>query len=162
MDLELDFIEKLVKLMSDNNMSKVELRDGERSILLSRSKEVAGAQVQTVMPAMMAPMNMPVQAAPVAAPVAVEAESAEDAIAEDIEVITSPMVGTFYRAPSPDADPFVEAGEAVGMDTTIAIIEAMKVMNEIKAEMSGEVVKILVANGESVEWGQPLFHIRRA
>jgi len=77
-----------------------------------------------------------------------------------VKVITSPMVGTFYRAAGPDASPFVEEGAAVHDDTVLCIIEAMKVMNEIKAECSGEVVKILVANGEAVEYGEPLFHVK--
>jgi acetyl-CoA carboxylase biotin carboxyl carrier protein len=76
------------------------------------------------------------------------------------EVFTSPMVGTFYRAPSPDAEVFVREGDAINEDSTLCIIEAMKVMNEIKAEMRGEVVEILVQNGEPVDYGQPLFAIK--
>ena len=77
-----------------------------------------------------------------------------------IKVIRSPMVGTFYRSPSPEASSFVEEGQQVTDDTVLCIIEAMKVMNEIKAECRGEIVKILVANGEAVEYGEPLFHVK--
>ena len=82
------------------------------------------------------------------------------ALDADIKVITSPMVGTFYRAPSPDAAHFVEEDQEISEDKVLCIIEAMKVMNEIKAECSGDLVKILVANGEAVEYGEPLFHVR--
>jgi len=78
---------------------------------------------------------------------------------EELHVVRSPMVGTFYRSPAPDADPYVEVGDEVGPDTVLCIIEAMKVMNELKAEVEGTVVAILVENGEPVEYGQPLFHI---
>jgi acetyl-CoA carboxylase biotin carboxyl carrier protein len=104
--------------------------------------------------------------APIAAPVGGPAHPAEHApapaAADDPRriVFKSPMVGTFYRATAPDADPFVEVGDRVGAESTICILEAMKVMNEIKAEMSGEIVEILAQNGEPVEFGQPLFVIK--
>jgi acetyl-CoA carboxylase biotin carboxyl carrier protein len=87
-----------------------------------------------------------------------ETEAAAD---EDLYKITSPIVGTFYRSPSPDKDPYVKAGDKVSQDTTVCIIEAMKLMNEIQAETSGEIVKIYVENGQAVEYGQPLFGIRK-
>ncbi|MGB0333137.1 MAG: acetyl-CoA carboxylase biotin carboxyl carrier protein, partial [Planctomycetota bacterium] len=77
-----------------------------------------------------------------------------------VEEITSPMIGTFYASPSPDADPFTAVGDRVGDESVVCIIEAMKVMNEIKAECSGEIVEILVENGEPVEYGQPLFLVK--
>ena len=81
---------------------------------------------------------------------------------ENVEVITSPMVGTFYRAPAPDAKPFVEVGDEVGEDTVVCILEAMKVMNELKSGARGRVAAILVENGQPVEYDQPLFHIRKS
>lgn len=87
-----------------------------------------------------------------------ETEAAAD---EDLYKITSPIVGTFYRSPSPDKDPYVKVGDSVSGDTTVCIVEAMKLMNEIQAETSGEVVKIYVENGQPVEFGQPLFGIRK-
>lgn len=88
------------------------------------------------------------------------APSGEAAVDEGIHVITSPMVGTFYRSPSPDAGPFIEEGQRCEENSVLCILEAMKVMNEIRADCAGEVVKVLVANGEAVEYGEPLFHVR--
>ncbi|MGI8494889.1 MAG: acetyl-CoA carboxylase biotin carboxyl carrier protein [Pyrinomonadaceae bacterium] len=85
----------------------------------------------------------------------------EAAADEDLFKITSPIVGTFYRSPSPDKDPYIKVGDSVSNDTTVCIVEAMKLMNEIQAETSGEVVKIYVENGQPVEFGQPLFGIRK-
>lgn len=99
---------------------------------------------------------IPQQAAP--APVA----SAESAVPSNVKTIHSPMVGTFYRAPAPDAAPFVQTGDRVSEETTLCIIEAMKLMNELKAEMKGRIVKILVENGVPVEYNQPLFLIEPA
>lgn len=168
MDLELDFVRSLVKLMSEHNLQELNLEEGEQKIHLLRNQGNGDAGMNAVsavmpmtmptMPAMPTmPMTMP--AVPAAAPVAADAAPALDPA---IQVVESPMVGTFYRQPSPDSDPFVDIGATVTPESTLAIIEAMKVMNEINAEMSGEVVEILVANGESVEYGQPLFHIRKA
>ena len=109
----------------------------------------------------MAPAALP--AAPAAQPAAAPAGPAPALVESDdaTEPLASPMVGTFYRAPSPDAEPFVSVGDPVGDDTTICVIEAMKVLNEIKAEMNGRIVEILVENGEPVEFGQPLFRVAR-
>ena len=99
--------------------------------------------------------------APAVAPEVAAAAPAEDAAAEpEGKVITSPMVGTFYRTPSPDADPFIRVGDRVEEDTIVCILEAMKVMNEIPAEAVGEIAEVLVENGEPVEFGQPLFLLR--
>jgi acetyl-CoA carboxylase biotin carboxyl carrier protein len=87
-----------------------------------------------------------------------ETEASED---QDLHIISSPIVGTFYRAPSPNADSFVKIGSAVEPDSVVCIIEAMKLMNEIQAETSGEVIKIYVENGQPVEYGQPLFGIKK-
>jgi len=100
-------------------------------------------------------------AAPAAAPVAADASAAAPAEDEPAsEAINSPMVGTFYRSSSPDADPFVRVGDRVEEGTVVCILEAMKVMNEIQAEKSGEIAEVLVENGEPVEFGQPLFLLR--
>ncbi|HWS53382.1 MAG TPA: acetyl-CoA carboxylase biotin carboxyl carrier protein, partial [Pyrinomonadaceae bacterium] len=88
-------------------------------------------------------------------------EATAEAPAEDLHIITSPIVGTFYRSPSPNAEPFVKAGSAVEPDTVVCIIEAMKLMNEIQAETAGTVEKIYVENGQPVEYGQPLFGVKR-
>jgi acetyl-CoA carboxylase biotin carboxyl carrier protein len=92
-------------------------------------------------------------------PGALEAEQAP--VEESLHIITSPIVGTFYRTPSPDAEPFVRLGSHVNSDTTVCIIEAMKLMNEIQAETNGEIAKIYVENGQPVEFGQPLFGVKK-
>jgi acetyl-CoA carboxylase biotin carboxyl carrier protein len=92
---------------------------------------------------------------------AVPNAAAPAAVDEDLFKITSPIVGTFYRSPSPDKDPYIKEGSNVSPETVVCIVEAMKLMNEIQAETSGEVVKIYVENGQPVEYGQPLFGIRK-
>lgn len=173
MELELDYVRSLVKLMSDHNLQEVRLQDGDRKIHLLRDQKVQDkgvvGSIPTVMPAVMQPMQtmQPIQSLSgvsmspqMASPHPVEVGGGEAALPADIHVVQSPMVGTFYRASSPDAGSFCETGDKVGNDSVLCIIEAMKVMNEINAEVSGEVVDILVANGEAVEYNQPLFHIR--
>ncbi len=86
---------------------------------------------------------------------------AEEAEEENFHLIKSPMVGTFYRSPSPENPPFINEGDTVGHETTVCILEAMKVMNEIPADVSGEIMQILIQNGESVEYGQPLFKVKK-
>ncbi len=150
--VDLDHIRDLMKLMDQYEFDEIELRDeGKRLHLLRRASGGVAQAPQVVMPAMMAAG---------AAPVALAADGGADATPDDIKVISSPMVGTFYRAPSPDSGNFVEEDQPVGEDTVLCIIEAMKVMNEIRAECEGQLVKVLVANGEAVEYGEPLFHVR--
>ena len=145
-------IEALGRMMKEYDLSelKVELKDC--NVSLRRGEKTVAAPV-VVAPA-------PVAAAP-AAPVAAApaAPAAAPAAAAPAKTIDSPLVGTFYRAASPDSDAFVNVGDRVTADTVIAIIEAMKVMNEIKAEKSGVIKEILVENGQPVEFGQPLFVI---
>jgi acetyl-CoA carboxylase biotin carboxyl carrier protein len=144
-------LKKIVQIMNDNDLAEVEIEeDGKR--LRVRKKE-HGAPTVLAAPA---PVPGPVPA--VAPGGGAPAEPAAD---EGFHVITAPMVGTFYRAPSPDADSYVEAGARVNADSVVCILEAMKVMNEIKAECSGEIVEICVQNGEAVEFGQALFKVKR-
>ena len=136
--------------MEARHLDEIEVEQGETRIRLRKG----GAP----------PVAVPIAAAPAAAanPQAVPAASeAEKAAEANLVKITSPMVGTFYRAASPDAEPFINEGDHVTPDQVICIIEAMKVMNEIKAEREGDVVSILIENGESVEFGQPMVTIRR-
>ena len=152
--VDLESLRDLMKLMDQFKFDEIELRDEGRRLHLLRNQP--GLQPQMVMPTMMAGGGM--------APAATAGAGGEAAGANEpgpgIKVIKSPMVGTFYRTPSPDAAPFVEEGQAVTDNTVLCIIEAMKVMNEIKADCTGELVKILVANGEAVEYGEPLFHVK--
>ncbi len=152
--VDLENVRDLMKLMDQYNFDEIEVRDEGKRLHLTRSSgKHLGQQAAVVMPT--------VVAAGAGAPLAVVAEGdAANDPGADIKVITSPMVGTFYRAPGPDSGPFVEEGQEVEDEAVLCIIEAMKVMNEIKAECSGELVKILVANGEAVEYGEPLFHVR--
>jgi len=151
--MELKEIKKIIQLMSENDLSEFEMEDQGSRILIKRGS--GGEPQLLVSPAGPAPMVAPA-AAPPPAPEAPTAAPDEDAGLADIK---SPMVGTFYRASSPDAEPLVSIGDEVEADTVLCIIEAMKVMNEIKAETRGVIRKILVENGMSVEFGQPLFKI---
>jgi acetyl-CoA carboxylase biotin carboxyl carrier protein len=146
--MDLDEIRQILQLMDENDLAEFELeRDGLRIAL---RKAVAGVPMVTALP----------QAAAPAQAVAATPPEAKDE--GKFAYVTSPMVGTFYVAPSPDSPPFVNVGDAVGKDTVVCILEAMKVMNEIKAELDGTVVEILVENAEPVEYGEPLFRVEVA
>ena len=152
MEMEFEKIRSLVSMMGEYNLSEIKIEmDGCNLCLRRNCGEVPVAPVAVA--------AAPVAAAP--APVAVAAAPAPAAAAADQprETIDSPLVGTLYRAPGPDAQPFVQVGDRVNPDTTICIIEAMKVMNEVKAEKSGVIKEILVENAQAVEYGQPLFVI---
>ena len=148
---DLKRIKQLVELMKFNDLTDVEIKQGDLQITLRRGS-------QTVMVSG-APMVMSAQAAaPIAIPpVAPSAASVEEAT--NTTVIRSPMVGTFYAASSPDSPPFTKVGDTVSPEKTVCLIEAMKVYNEIQAECSGRVVAVLVKNGETVEFGKPLFRV---
>ena len=153
-DERLDQLQRLVDLMVEKDVVEVELEEAGARWRVRRSEPQAVAYAPA--PA--------VQVAAPAAPAAAAAAAADPAAAAPAEpageVFNSPMLGTFYAAPSPDAENFVKVGDRVNADTTLCIVEAMKVMNEIKAEREFEVLEVLVKNGEPVEFGQPLFLIR--
>jgi len=152
--LDQERLKQLLALMDEGSLTEIEYETEEARIRMSRQQDVPAM----VMPPMAAPAAA--AAAPAPAPAAAPApEAAED---EGLTVFSAPMVGTFYRSPNPEAGPYVSVGDSVGPDTVLCILEAMKVMNEIKAEQSGEIVAILVENGEPVEYGQPLYKIRPA
>ena len=142
-------IKKLIELLDESGVAEIEIKEGEESVRISRNAAVVAP------PPMHAPMAM---AAPAAAPAA---EVAAAPVEEEISghKITSPMVGTFYRSPSPGAPAFTEVGKHVSEGETLCIIEAMKILNQIEADKSGKVKAILVENGQPVEFGQPLFII---
>lgn len=140
-------VKKLIELLEESGIAEIEIREGEESVRISRG-QVAAA----VAPAVAPPVA---QAAPGAAPAAAETPPP----APEGNVVKSPMVGTFYTSPSPEAAPFVGIGKEVGIGDTVCIIEAMKIMNPIEAEVSGKVTAILVENGHPVEFDQPLFII---
>ena len=148
--MDIEKLRELVQLMVENELSEVDIRDGEDRISLKRGP---GGAV------MMPPPPQQAALPPSAAPTPTEAP-ADQPPADDLIAITSPMVGTFYAAPAPDADPFIAVGDTIGDETVVCIVEAMKVMNEIKAECRGSITKILVENGDAVEYGQPLFMVK--
>jgi len=147
-------LKTLVDLVSESNISELEITEAEGKVRIVK----AGYGVPT---AMMMPASAPMmmQAAPQQAAAPAAAGAAEPAPAPTGHVVKSPMVGTFYRSASPGAKPFAEVGAAIKEGDPICIIEAMKIMNEIEADMTGTVSKILVENGQAVEFGQPLFII---
>ena len=150
MKFETDYIEKLAKVLSETGLTEISLEDGEQAITLRKDVIVTSAPQAVV--ASPAPVAAPVQSAPAA-----QTESA--APAKKGTPITSPMVGTFYKSPSPDAEPFVSVGKSVAKGDVVCIVEAMKMMNEIESELSGKVVEICVEDGQPVEFGQVLMYI---
>lgn len=151
-------VKKLIELLEESNINEIEIKEGEESVRISRSGS-AGAPVNYVaqMPQTHA-MPMPA-AAPAAAPAPAAEATVEAAPAVDGNAVLSPMVGTFYRSPSPEAPPFVEVGQSVKAGEVLCIVEAMKMMNQIEADRSGTVTAIHVENGEPVEFDQPLVSI---
>jgi acetyl-CoA carboxylase biotin carboxyl carrier protein len=147
-------IKKLIELIESSDIAEIEIHEGEESVRLSRVSSVQQTTVVQAAPA----ATPPVADAPPAPSVAQEGEP-EETLPEG-HVVTSPMVGTFYRAPSPGAKPFVDVGQKVEAGDTLCIIEAMKMLNQIEADKSGVIAAILVENGQPVEYGQPLFVIR--
>ena len=161
MDLTIADIRSLVELFDQSNLSKLELESGDFELKLAKAEVVVAAQpiaptVAIMPPAPPAPAPVKVEAAP--APAAAEAPKAPAAEPAGT-IIRAPMVGTFYRAPSPDAAPYAEVGGRVETGGVVCIIEAMKLMNEIEAEVGGVVKQIFVNNGDPVEFGQPLMEI---
>ena len=148
-------IKKLIELLEESGIAEIEIKEGEEALRISRMPTggIAAAQL--------APMPMPLPAAPLAAPLPAAAPQAAAAPAAKAKanehVITAPMVGTFYGAPSPGAKPFIEIGDEIKVGQVLCIIEAMKMMNQIESDKAGRVTSIMARNGDPVEFGQPLF-----
>ena len=150
-------LKELVRLMVTNDLSELDLRDEQQQVTVKRGGNQAQPVIQQVAPA------VPAVAAPAAAPAAVAPPAAaapEPAADDGLVPIESPMVGTFYAKPNPEKPNFVSVGDSIGPDSVVCLIEAMKIFNEIKAERSGTVAKVLVENGDAVEFGQPLLLIK--
>ena len=157
--VNLDELRELIALLRDNGLAELELeREDFRVRLRRESTNTHTPEVAPDRPAIPIPIIDPVLRAPDAP--AADTKKVDEAKDQDLHLITSPIVGTFYRSPSPTADAFVKIGSNVEPESVVCIIEAMKLMNEIQAEATGEVVKIYVENGQPVEYGQPLFGIR--
>ena len=155
--MDIDRVKSVIELMREHDLNEFAIEEPDFKLTLKRGG--AAPAVMMAAPPMMAPAAAPAAPVPAAAPAApaAPAASADDSLTP----IPSPLVGTFYRAGSPDADPFVSVGSRVNKDTVVCIIEAMKVMNEIKAETSGVIKKILVENATAVQFGQPMFLIEK-
>ncbi|MCF6339020.1 MAG: acetyl-CoA carboxylase biotin carboxyl carrier protein [Gammaproteobacteria bacterium] len=141
-------VKKLIELLEESNIAELEIHEGEESVRISRYGSGAAAAPAPIL-----------ATAPVALPAAAPDETASKEVEISGHKVTSPMVGSFYRAPSPGAAPFVEKGQSVKAGDTLCIIEAMKLLNQIEADKAGTIKAILVENGEPVEYGQTLFII---
>ncbi len=148
-------VKKLIELLEESNINEIEIKEGEESVRISRGSSVAAAPAV----AYAAPAPVAAAPAPAAAPAAAAEPAAEAAPATSGHVVTSPMVGTFYRSPSPSSPSFVEVGQTVKVGDVICIVEAMKMMNQIEADKAGVVEAILAEDGQPVEFDQPLVTI---
>lgn len=149
-------IKKLIELVEESGIMEIEISEGEESVRISRGSAVAAAAPVAPQPIIVPPAAPAAVATPTAAPVAAPAAEA-DAISG--HTVRSPMVGTFYRSPSPEAAPFVEVGKSVKVGDTLCIVEAMKMMNRIESDKAGVVKAILVNDGDAVEFDEPLIVI---
>ena len=161
--MDLKLVKNLLDLISKSDVNEVSIEEGDFKLKVKKQSELPAANLQYQMPAQ--PLTsqpaqaQPAQQAPAQQPSAGGAESESQ---PNGEVVKSPIVGTFYEAPSPDSDAFVKVGDKVSTGDTLCIIEAMKIMNEIDAEFSGTVEKIIVNDGQPVEFDQPLFIIKKS
>ena len=147
--MDLRKLKKLIDLVQESGIAELEITEGEEKVKIVKGGAVS--LMTTAAPAAAPAPAAALEAKPAATP------TAEPPAGQEGHVVKAPMVGTFYRSPSPDAKPFVEVGQSVKEGDTICIIEAMKLMNEIEADASGVVKAVLVENGQPVEYGQPLF-----
>ncbi|MEO5824155.1 MAG: acetyl-CoA carboxylase biotin carboxyl carrier protein [Vicinamibacteraceae bacterium] len=157
--MNVDAIKQILDLVREHELTEFELE--QAGVKLRVRKQGTAPPALAPAAAAMAPLPAPLLAAPVAAPTAVPSAPAppvEDAL--ELSVVTSPIVGTFYRTPDPSSPPFVEVGQRVKKGQTLCIIEAMKLMNEIESEYEGEVVKVYVENGQPVQYGERLFAVK--
>lgn len=157
--MDLRKLKTLIDLVSESGVAELEITEGDDRVKIVN--RVGAAPVAATAPAVIAAPVVAAApaAAPAPAPAAASESAAAPAVAEDTRTINSPMVGTFYRAPSPGAKPFADVGQKVKAGDTVCIIEAMKLLNEIETEYDGVIKEILVENGQPVEFGQPLFVI---
>jgi len=158
--IDLKTLRELVKLMTANDLTELDLQDGqgERVALKRGASGAPVVQYATPAPVAVAAAPAPVAAGP--APASAAAAGTAGGGDEGLVPIESPMVGTFYASPSPDKPPFITAGASVGPDTVVCLVEAMKIFNEIKAGCTGTIERVLVKSGDPVEFGQPLFLVK--
>jgi acetyl-CoA carboxylase biotin carboxyl carrier protein len=156
--MDIKDLKSLIKLVTETDINEFEMENADEKIVIRRGKSQEIVHVSAPPTYMTA---APAPAAPVAAAAAPVAEVAKAAVSDKYETITSPIVGTFYRAPSPDSDPYVQIGSVVEKGQIFCIVEAMKLMNEIEAEFKCKVVETLKENAQPVEFGDPLFLVER-
>ncbi len=155
--MDVGLLEQMVKLMAANDLNTVDVRDGDKRVILKRGAMMSAAPAYAMAHHVSAPMAMP------SAPPAAASSGSTPAVTDEtagLIPIKSPMVGTFYAATSPDAKPLVSVGDSVDEETDVCIIEAMKVFNNIQAQVRGTIARVLVTNGQVVEFGQPLFLVK--
>ena len=159
--MDLKEIKEVIKLMKSNDITNFELEKDGFKIVLKKEQQVVTKTITEPMPAYYAPQPRPEMGMQLPLQQNVQSQAAPEVEDPNIEYIVSPMVGTFYAAPSPESPPYVTSGQEIKMDDTVCIVEAMKVFNEIKTEISGKIVEVMVENGASVEFGQKMFKVKK-
>ncbi|MGV3041490.1 acetyl-CoA carboxylase biotin carboxyl carrier protein [Staphylococcus rostri] len=147
-------IKELIDILDQSSLTEINIENKGSKITLKKEKEMITQQVTA------ASVQPVAQANPTPAPTAAAEPSGQSEAADNLQTINAPMVGTFYKSPSPEESPYVKVGDKVTADTTVCILEAMKLFNEIQAEVSGEIVEVLVEDGQMVEYGQALFKVK--
>lgn len=150
--MDLNLIKKLIKIVENSEIAEFEVEEGELKVKIS--KNYSGSPIPTVLQNYTPPVQQ-------AMPAAAEPPTQEAEKKTNLHEVRSPIVGTFYRAPAPDADPYVQIGDTVSVGSVLCIVEAMKLMNEIESDAGGKIVKILVENATPVEYNQPLFLVEK-
>lgn len=161
--MDLNYLRRLLRIFDESSATELTIEEEGITLSMAKGGEQPLGMMQPMygVPQQMAPMPVAAPAAPAAPAAAAPAPAAPTASADDANhKVLSPIVGTFYRAPSPDADAFVQVGQHVNVGDTLCIVEAMKLMNEIESDVAGTIVKILVENGQPVEYNQPVFVIK--
>jgi len=158
--LKIQEIRELIKLIDDSSIDEFEYETEGTKVVLRKNNVVEVGAPRAAQPIQIAQPQIPVSAQPEAK--SEKAQEVHNEPAEDpsLHKIVSPMVGTFYASPNPDSEPYVKVGSKVNKDTVVCIVEAMKLFNEIEADVKGEIVEVLVENGQLVEYGQPLFLVK--
>jgi acetyl-CoA carboxylase biotin carboxyl carrier protein len=153
-------LKELIEFLIEKDIAEFELERGDVKVKIKRAGEHTVVHARAEMPYVALPVAQPGQAMPATPPVVPAAASSEPAPEENLHMVKSPIVGTFYEAPSPGAPPFVKVGDTVEVGQVLCIVEAMKLLNEIESDVAGEIVKKLGSNGQPIEYGQELFAIR--
>lgn len=158
MDLNITELSELLTALNQTDIEELTLKSGDFELTVRKATAAAAVALSGALPEGVSPVTLPPR--PVEPAASTPAPSPHPSRDSDLAEVASPMVGTFYRAPAPDEPPFISVGDRITKGQTVCIIEAMKLMNELEAEVSGEVVEILVENGEPVEFNQPLMRVK--